>query len=263
LNRAATTNLVEQLMVHNNVEVLAHWNKDEVQSMYDKYLLDAEIDLIKGHLIPNAKVLDAGCGEGEGTIVYAAIPGAKVTAVDFSETRLAKAAERLRGLPQVELRQVDFLGEYSLDNDYDFVVSQRFLINLMEWELQQKVLLDLMARLKPGGKLLMLEGSRPGVDALNEFRAAWSLEPIPVLWHNLFFDDDRLVEFMARHGHRSAGQEGLGAYFALTRGVRPALEQNLNWDCDFNRVAASKKMANLLGLGAKFSRLKLWVFEKQ
>jgi hypothetical protein len=42
----------------------------------------------------------------------------------------------------------------------------------MEWELQQKVLLDLVSLLKPRGRLLMLEGSEEGVDSLNEFRAA-------------------------------------------------------------------------------------------
>ncbi|MEO6392083.1 MAG: methyltransferase domain-containing protein [Pyrinomonadaceae bacterium] len=249
-------------MVHNNAEVLAHWNKDDVQSMYDKYLLDGEIELIRQRITPNAKVLDAGCGEGEGTIVYSAIPGTRVTAVDFSETRLKKATERLRGRGNVELRQVDFLGEYELDGDFDFVVSQRFLINLMEWELQSKVLVELMARLKPGGRFLMLEGSQPGVDSLNELRAALGLAPIPVQWHNWFFDDEQLIDHMQAHGFALAEVAGLGTYFALTRGIRPALDQDLNWDSEFNRSAASPRMDELLDLGTKFSRLKLWVFTK-
>jgi hypothetical protein len=175
---------------------------------------------------------------------------------------LEKAAARLRGQSNIELRQVDLLGEYALDSDFDFVVSQRFMINLMEWELQSKVLLDLMARLKPGGKLLMLEGSQDGVDSLNQLRAAWGLDPISVQWHNLFFADGRLIEFMQDHGYRLSEQDGLGTYFALTRGIRPALEQNLNWDCEFNRRAASSEMDDIFDFGAKFSRLKLWVFEK-
>jgi SAM-dependent methyltransferase len=249
-------------MVHNNIEVLAHWNSPEVQSMYDKHLLEAEIGLIRRRIVERSKVLDAGCGEGEGTIVYSSIPGVRVTGVDFSETRLQKAAERLAHRPDVVLRQVDFLGKYQLPTDFDFVVSQRFLINLMEWELQQKVLLDLMARLKPGGRLLMLEGSQPGVDSLNALRGAFGLDPIPVLWHNLFFDDKRLVEFMQSHGFALKEEDGLGTYFALTRGIRPALDQELNWDSPFNEAAASAEMNQLVGFGAKFSRLKLWVFAK-
>jgi ubiquinone/menaquinone biosynthesis C-methylase UbiE len=249
-------------MIHNQDQVLEYWNNDAVESMYDKHLLNAEIQLIQKHIPEGAKILDAGCGEGEGTLTYASIPHTLVHAVDFSETRLEKARERLIGSKNVSFRQVDFLSTYELDNDFDFVISQRFLINLMEWPLQQKVLIDLMSRLKNGGRLLMLEGSRQGVDLLNVFREAWGLEPIPVKWHNLFFDDKTLVDFMNQQGYRLIHEDGLGAYFLLTRGVRPTLDHTLNWDCDFNRRAATANTDELLGLGSRFSRLKLWVFQK-
>ncbi|HEY2971161.1 MAG TPA: class I SAM-dependent methyltransferase [Pyrinomonadaceae bacterium] len=249
-------------MIHNQEQVLEYWNNDEVESMYDKNLLKAEIDLIEQYIPPSAKILDAGCGEGEGTLAYAAVPGAVVHAVDFSETRLQKARSRLSGRENVIFKQVDFLGTYDLDSDYDVIISQRFLINLMEWSLQQKVLLDLTSRLKPGGRLLMLEGSRQGVDSLNEFRAAFGLEPLQVKWHNLFFDDCSLVDFMTRLGHDLVHESGLGAYFLLTRGIRPMLDKTLDWDCEFNRLAAAAKTDELLELGARFSRLKLWVFQK-
>ena len=61
-------------MMHDNEEVLEHWNRDDVESMYDKHLLNAEIELIKRRITPNTKILDAGCGEGEGTLAYSAIP---------------------------------------------------------------------------------------------------------------------------------------------------------------------------------------------
>ena len=249
-------------MVHNQQEVLEYWNNNTVESMYDKHLLGAEIELIRKHVPQNSKILDAGCGEGEGTLAYASTPGTSIHAVDFSDTRLQKARERLRNLPNVMLKQVDFLGSYELDTDYDVVVSQRFLINLMEWPLQQKVLLDLTGRLKRGGRLLMLEGSRNGVELLNEFRAALNLAPIPIKWHNLFFDDESLVKYMQQIGCELVKEEGLGTYFLLTRGVRPLLDQDLSWDCEFNRLAANQELEEILGLGSRFSRLKLWVFEK-
>ena len=249
-------------MTHNEKEVLEYWNKNDVESMYDKHLLNAEINLIMSRIPENSKILDAGCGEGEVVLAYSSIHGISVHAADFSDTRLRKAKERLSKSKNVTLKKVDFLGEYNLDKDYDVIVSQRFLINLMEWPLQQKVLLDLMGILKPGGKLLMLEGSRQGVDSLNEFRAAWGLEPIPVKWHNLFFDDNALLEFMNENGYSLVAHEGLGTYFLLTRGVRPTLDSNLNWDCEFNRIAASEKIRDLLGFNTEFSRIKLWVFQK-
>lgn len=249
-------------MKHNQKEVLDYWNDHAVESMYDKNLLTAEIRLLLKHIPEGAKILDAGCGEGEGTLAYSHVSGTLVHAADFSDTRLQKAIARLAERTNVVCKKVDFLGEYELDNDYDIVVSQRFLINLMEWSLQQQVLLNLVGMLKPGGRLLLLEGSQQGAASLNEFRAALGLDPIPVKWHNLFLDDHVLVNFLHEHGHKLLEEDGLGTYFLLTRGVRPLLDQGLNWDCEFNHLAAAERTGELLALGPRFSRLKLWVFQK-
>jgi ubiquinone/menaquinone biosynthesis C-methylase UbiE len=248
------------MAVHNNKEVLRYWDRTDVESMYDKHLIGAEIELIRCRLRRGAKILDAGCGEGEGTAVYAAVPGVTVHAVDFSETRLRKAARRLRGKKNVLLKKVDFLQPYELDDDYDFIVSQRFLINLVEWRHQKKVLLDLMAMLKKGGKLFLLEGSMQGVDELNSFRKLFSLKPIPVKWHNLFFKDMQLIQFMKSRGFSLVEEDGLGEYFLLTRGVRPLFEADLSWQSPFNKKAARAEVQRLMKLHGRFSRLKLWVF---
>lgn len=249
-------------MAHNNKEVLEYWNKDEIESMYDKHLINAEIELILSKLTPGAKILDAGCGEGEGTLEYAKIKGVNICAVDFSETRLFKARKRLKNCTNVSLKQVDFLSNYILDSDFDFIIAQRFLINLMEWDLQKKVILDLIGLLKKGGCLLMLEGSKDGVDALNSVRGLMGLDPIKVKWHNKFFTDKQLKELISENDLTLVEKDGLGAYFLLTRGIRPCIETDLNWDTKFNKVAGSKEMHELLGLKEKFSRLVLWVIEK-
>ncbi len=234
-----------------------------MESMYDKNLLQAEISLIKKYIPRGSKILDVGCGEGEGTLAYASVNGVTVYGADFSGTRLRKARERLQGLSNVHLKPVDFLGEYTLDNDFDVVVSQRFLINLMTWSKQQKVIKDLIDMLKPGGRLILLEGSKQGLESLNEFRAACGLEPIPAKFHNLFFGDNVLVNFVQQNGCQLVAHEGLGTYFLLTRGIRPTLDKRLNWDCTFNKLAATPKVRALLGIDeTRFSRLKLWVFRK-
>lgn len=249
--------------VHNSKEVLKYWNKDQVESMYDKYLLNFEIRLIKERLKEKTKILDAGCGEGEGTFEYAKISGVQIDAVDFSETRLKKASQRLLKNKNVSLKKIDFLGAYSLDNDYDFIVSQRFLINLMEWKLQQKVLLDFKSMLKQGGKLILLEGSVDGVNSLNKLRNAFGLKAIPVKWHNLFFKDSVLLNFMKKNGFTLVEEDGLGEYFILTRGLRPYFEKELDWNSKFNEIACSPKVKEILNLRSVCSRLKLWVFQKK
>jgi len=183
--------------------------------------------------------------------------------VDFSDTRLAKARERLSHLKNVTLEKVDFLEQQDFGGGFDVVVSQRFIINLMEWPLQQTVITKLIDSLRSGGRLILLEGHKCGVDELNAYRQASALEPIPVKWHNLFLDEGKLIPFVEKNGCELVDEDGLGAYYLLTRGVRPQLEKNLPWDCEFNRMAAAQHVANLLGLGARFSRLKLWMFQKK
>jgi len=248
--------------IHNCQEVLDYWNQDDVESMYDKNLLNLEIKLIKAGIGQKSKILDAGCGEGEGTLEYSKIPGVKVHAVDFSETRLKKAARRLFKQKNVLLKKVDFLGKYSLDSNYDIIISQRFLINLMEWRLQKKVLLDFISMLKQNSKLLLLEGSTLGVNSLNHFRKLFGLKPIPVKWHNLFLNDKTLIKFMKSNGMKLIEEDGLGEYFILTRGIKPLFEKELTWNSRFNKDASSSSIKDILHLGANCSRLKLWVFKK-
>lgn len=248
--------------IHNSQEVLEYWNKDQVESMYDKNLLNLEIKLIKDRIAEKSKILDAGCGEGEGTLEYSKIPGVKIHAVDFSETRLKKAAKRLSKENNITLKKVDFLGTYSLDRDYNAITSQRFLINLMEWKLQRRVLLDFKSMLKKGGKLIMLEGSIDGVKALNKLRKEFRLSPIPIKWHNLFLNDKTLVSFMKSIGMELVDEDGLGEYFMLTRGIKPLFDKELNWNSGFNSIASSSKIKNILKMGPICSRLKLWVFKK-
>lgn len=247
---------------YDHDQVLSHWENDKVESMYDKHLLQAEIQLIRKKIPEGSKILDAGCGEGEGTLAYATIPGVKIHAVDFSETRLQKARERLRDHKNVEFKKIDFVGEYKLDDDYDVIICQRFLINITDWKIQKEILLDLMKLLREGGKLIMLEGYLQGVNALNQIRSQWGLPGIPIQWHNLFFDDEKLLPFMKQHGFTLVEEDGLGTYFLLTRGIRPTLQTDLNWKSKFNQVAATDAVANLLGFKDQFSRLKLWLFQK-
>src|SRR5262245_12411130 len=98
--------------------------------MYDKVLLDQEIRLISSHIAPGSRILDAGCGEAEPAAEYAQLPGVTIVAADFSKTRLAKAAARVGGVTNIELREVDFLNPVPFGAEFDVLVSQRFLINI-------------------------------------------------------------------------------------------------------------------------------------
>ena len=243
-------------------KILRHWNDDKVESMYDKHLISLEIGMIAKLIRQDSLILDAGCGEGEGTIEYSQVPGVKIIAADYSETRLAKAKDKLRGKTNVEFRKTDFLAEINYPEKFDTIVSQRFLINLMSFDNQQATLKKLTAMLKKGGSLVMLEGSTEGVDELNQIRTSFGLEPINIPWHNAFFDDKKLEEFAKTNGLQLVDKSGLGTFFVLTRAIRPYFDKELNWDSEFNRISASIAGSEKIHLGAAASRIRLWHFRK-
>jgi hypothetical protein len=60
-------------MVHNNLEVLEHWNKEDVECMYDKHSINALIRLLKSHSLIGAKFLDSFGGKGEEIFEYSKV----------------------------------------------------------------------------------------------------------------------------------------------------------------------------------------------
>ena len=50
-------------MVHNNLEVLGHWNEEDVGSMYDKHSINALIRLLKSHSSIGVNFLDSFGGK--------------------------------------------------------------------------------------------------------------------------------------------------------------------------------------------------------
>lgn len=247
---------------YNGKEILNHWNSEQTESMYDKFLLNNEIKLISKFIPEGSKILDAGCGEGEGTAIYAEIANVTIQGVDFSDTRLSKANERLKDKSNVKLKKLDLAEETTLDNDFDVIISQRFIINITDWSLQQKILKNLMKHLKEGGTFLLMEGYLQGALELNEIREEMGLPDIKIPWHNLFLDDALLKKLMKESGLELEYENGLGSYYLLTRGIRPLLDSNLEWNCEFNKLASSMKVQELMNTGAHFSRVKLWVFKK-
>lgn len=220
-----------------------YWNDLDHPSMPDKHLVSLEVQAIK-KLLGSGNLLDVGCGEGENTGKFSQIKGLKITGVDFAQNRIKLARQKC---PKVKFIQADLTKKLNLDK-FNYIVSQRFLINLPNWSQQQKVIKNLIKCLKPKGKLILCEGSLQGVDSLNKLRKKFKLEPIPIRWHNIFIDDKNLV----KEGFKL--MDAFGGYFLFTRVARPCFDKDLNWNNSFN------KNASKVSLPLDCSRQKVWLY---
>jgi demethylmenaquinone methyltransferase / 2-methoxy-6-polyprenyl-1,4-benzoquinol methylase len=103
---------------------------------------------------PGDRVLDACCGTGD-LAVAAAEAGGRVTGLDFSEPMLERARAKS---DEIEWIQGDALALPFMDGTYDAATVGFGVRNLAELE---PGLAELRRVLKPGGRLAILEITRP------------------------------------------------------------------------------------------------------
>jgi SAM-dependent methyltransferase len=158
-----------------------------------------------------ARVLVAGCGTGrEPAILARRFPDARITAIDISETSLAYAAERCRGLG-ITFRRLDLHRAAEL-GQFDLISSSGVLHHLADPEAGWAAL---TAALRPGGVIRLMLYSRL---ARLRVRAARSriadLVDRPVT-------DDLLREAAAAHRRGSASARPIAGFLHAGRGARP------------------------------------------
>jgi len=167
-------------------ELATHRDNDQVA---------LEIDTILQILHEDDYLLDIGCGTGFSTSVYAKTCK-KALGLDYAEAMIESAKKRYQS-DNLKFEQQDIL---SLDDRYgqfSMIVTTRCLINLTSWNEQKDAIKRIHNCLKPGGTLILAEGTKQGREALNVLRISVGLRALPTVWHNIDFDEELLIPFLA------------------------------------------------------------------
>jgi len=219
-------------------KIRAYWEDPATVSLMDRNLKRLEIDTITPFLEENFKALDIGCGDGESTAEYAK-KVAEIIGVDYSRTMVKKSLGRVGVLRKnITLLQADILNLPFCQEVFDVVITERCLINLESWELQQKALENIREVLKEGGLYLMLETTLQGLRVLNDMREKVGLKPIPMPWHNQNFDLEKLLPFLEK-GFQLIQRKSFGLYYFLSRVIHPLLvaPEEPRYDAKMNQIA--------------------------
>jgi trans-aconitate 2-methyltransferase len=236
---------------------------------------ELEIAAIRAQLGAPGHLLDLGCGNGYTLLSLAeAMPGWDLLGVDFSPNLIAGAArllaarrERLQSVPRfLEADALAYLRD-AHDASVDYVLTERFVQNMPSQAVQVDVLRQIHRILRPGGVLLMCEGSDDGFVALNELRAALGLARIPATSPEnvsaIRFEDAAIERIAtAALGYRLRAKVGFSTFFLITRVLHPLLAAPAapRFDAPINdlarRIQAHAPM--LPGFGSNV----LWAFEK-
>ena len=208
-------------------------------SMEDDHVRERELEwissyhnLLRQRCQRPLNILDLGCGNGYAltTLLRTASPD-HFWGVDFSE-ELLRIAES-RSLPNCILMEGD-ARQLAFDTDtFDFVYTERCLINILEPQEQIQAIREIGRILRPGGDYLMIECFTDGLANNNKARADCGLPPIKEAHHNKYFDKDAcfagvrdvfsVLDTTELGSHISLRPNFLSSYYFVSRVLYPAL----------------------------------------
>jgi SAM-dependent methyltransferase len=141
----------------------------------------------------------------------------------------AKLGERVR------FKQSDVLDLGALeDHGFDVIVSERCIINLKDWEEQKAAILNMKWKLRPSGKLLLVENTQEGLAVLNSLRAQFGLHEIKTRWHNFYVPQKQLEEWLPEY-FRIDSVENIGnLYYIMSRVLYASLARRSDEEPDYN-----------------------------
>ena len=233
-----TTSKDEVILAHYR-EIAQTFGASPRSTMEDDFVREKEVEWIltyrdllsRRHERP-LHILDIGCGNGY-TLekICANANSDRLTGLDFSEELLDIA--RARNLPDCTLVRGDVRRLQFDDEAFDYVYTERCLINILDPLEQIAAIREIARVLKSGGDYLMIECFTDGLANNNKARADCGLPPIPEAHHNKYFDKDSLFNAIRNIFHvvdvREFGDDValrsnfLSSYYFTARVLYPSL----------------------------------------
>jgi ubiquinone/menaquinone biosynthesis C-methylase UbiE len=182
---------------------------------------DLEKDFIMKHLKPSDKILEVGCGNGFFT-TFLREHVEWVDAFDYAENMITQA-KLIYGEKNNKFFHNNLLEPKNIDQQYDVVVCIRVLINLRDVVEQKLAVSKMLSWVKPGGKLLLIEGFKEGFDNLNNLRVSAKIEPLKPAAINFYSHKEEILASVPGD-YSIVDHFHTGMFDFLTRVVYSALE---------------------------------------
>jgi SAM-dependent methyltransferase len=134
---------------------------------------DFELKFIFENLLAGSRVLEVGCGNG---YVSQQIRDkvAHLDAFDYAEN-MVEAAKKAYGEKNNRFFHDSVLAPKNLKGPYDAALCVRVLINLRDVEEQKLAVRNIANALRPGGRLILIEGYRDGFEEVSKLRQSVGL----------------------------------------------------------------------------------------
>lgn len=176
---------------------------------------------------PGLAIVDVGCGNGY-TLerVTEAHPDAHCTGIEYSPELRALSQQRFAGNARVAITAGDIRDPaLTGGRQFDLLICQRVLINLLDAGDQRNALSNLVAAVRPGGFLAFLEAFAAPLARLNEARREFALGDIPAPHHNLYLADDFFArdDLIRHHAAELPPENFLSTHYFVSRVIHGVL----------------------------------------
>jgi SAM-dependent methyltransferase len=204
-----------------------HWNeraKSEPDvakvNIDDTVQRDLELKFVFKNIQRGDRLLEVGCGNGYVTQQLRERV-AFVDAFDFAEN-MVERGKKVYGETNNRFFHDSVLNPMNTRGPYDIVVCIRVLINLRDLEEQTRAVRNIAGLVKPGGKVILIEGYREGFEAINAFRIGVGMPALKPASINYYCALSELMPAFQRD-FTIADTFHTGLFDFLTRIVYPSL----------------------------------------
>jgi len=256
-------------VTRKKIEIRDFWNsqaekygQDSWASTRDTLVKELEIRTLLQYCQDNDRILDAGCGNGQTIVELAQKVKATFIGFDFSYSMIEVAKRRnlanLIGTVEFFVNDID--NPQIKWSGFDKVITERCLINLPSREMQVAAILRIHDMLKSDGLFLMMEDTLQGLQKLNALRKEAGLYEIKTPWHNLYIDEDYILDAIKNEFDLIEINNFSSTYYIGSRifnAVQTPEGQEPDYLSKINRVAAK-----LPAIG-DYGYLKLFVLRKK
>lgn len=214
---------------------------------------------------PESKLLDFGCGDGLTALHVSKELGCHVLGVDYSPAMIELARKRLsdvgeNGRVEFLLGDVTDASRLLVNCQFDFVITDRCLINLETAEEQFRSIQGIAQLVKTDGYYLAIENFEEGQEQLNQMRELFELPPIEVRWHNRYFREEEFRVEAERYFRDVRKLCFSSTYYLATRVIYSKLCQLQGVDPDYSHPI--HEFSTKLPHVGDFSPIKLFVMRK-
>lgn len=254
--------------MHKNIQ--EYWDNQALEfqnsslaTSPDSIAFEMEIQTLMQYLAPKDKICDIGCGNAQKAKSIVMNLECDYMGIDFSKQMIKVAnSVRLELLKQnpklkMEFKQADILEKNLFEKQsFDKVISTRCLINLSNFNEQKEAIKNIASFLKKDGIFLCIENTLEALNNLNQIRARFDLEPIKVRWHNCYFKERQLLEFVKEDFVCEKIDNFASTYYLISRTLNALMSEG-DYNSKLNVLSAK-----LPAMG-DFSPMKCFVLRKR